>query len=144
MDFLQCVQTLVCLEERTFTLHADASLSTFFLQSTTVHVKHHDAHEKDKPLSSAAAAKAKAFKVFGIVKQIARVDQRQADMALVKWLVCNYHPLRTTEEPDFKAFCKELNASYEPPAVETVKERISRLNRACNLKVRSFQLTVPL
>ena len=71
-----------------------------------------------------------------MVKKIARVDQKMADLALVKWLVTNYHPLRTTEEKEFRAFCRELNPEYKAPSVELIKDRIERLNKACKDAVR--------
>jgi len=67
-----------------------------------------------------------------------------ADLALVKWLVTNYHPLRTCEEQEFREFCRELNPEYVAPGVELIKDRIDRLNHACKIKVRHFFVDSPI
>jgi len=112
------------------------------VQTTDTLTKHHDKHAAasipEAKAAAHAAAKQKGLAALGVVKKIARINQKMADLALVKWLVSNYHPLLTTEEADFRAFCRELNPEYTPPSVETLKDRIGRLNAAANQKVRKF------
>jgi len=112
----------------------------FASQSTTGLATHHAKHEANKPGEAKTKTQDRALKAMGVVKRIARIDQKAADLALVNWLISHYHPLLTTEEPEFRTFCKELNPEYTPPSVETIKDRIGRLNQACNVLVRSVRV----